>query len=564
MDLFNQANLLPFIEEPSDEENFNAWVKQDDVFQFLEQELNDENIIIYAALPFGFIHAVLIPNISPDSSNIDDLLSWDTNPTSTWSQVISSDDVWIEGPLEGSNSITLSRGEQIIFARSFNGVESMSKYYELNQRMSQVLDIHHMDERNAWCQLDKHGDIEEIVKIITVTNSQDKDCGTIVVMNKKALSMYASIENYSICRMFDFTRYRAKSFSGWGANSSPIEFNNGNDIFGTLVVYSGYGSYSRGIQLCDIRIPKKNIIEKFWNKYSSDEKYATFIAQDWKNNRVEEISCAPSDISNYFTESDLPFEMSPAFFRPEVLLKYKSDREKYSLNYQSISCRGSWSLETFSINDAGQVATYLGYLNRLPYEEQLHWKQYNEYPKAPLSKETIATDFHGQWDTRYDPLINIKERMRKLIENGAKWWTLRNENLIDNTQYPYTSSSDEWAGEIQNLDQMMIEGFNDKWLRQKAKELQRNPPVTFRALKLIEECLIGMGFNEDHAHEIMTPFHDVHNLRSLLAAHAWGSEATESSKKAIQEFGNYREHYRHLCEKCDESLEIIIEAFKDF
>jgi len=72
---------------------------------------------------------------------------------------------------------------------------------------------------------------------------------------------------------------------------------------------------------------------------------------------ITEISCNPTCLANYFTKSDLPFEISPAFFRPEVLLRYKSDPDKYELTIRSISCRDAWYLQTYDINDAGQVHT---------------------------------------------------------------------------------------------------------------------------------------------------------------------------------------------------------------
>ena len=85
------------------------------------------------------------------------------------------------------------------------------------------------------------------------------------------------------------------------------------------------------------------------------KQYESFIAYDLKNGVVEEISCAPGATANYFTKSDLPFEITPAFFRPEVLQRYKSDPTKYTLEERSISCRGTWSLQTYDINEAGQV-----------------------------------------------------------------------------------------------------------------------------------------------------------------------------------------------------------------
>ena len=145
-------------------------------------------------------------------------------------------------------------------------------------------------------------------------------------------------------------------------------------------------------------------------------------------------------------------------------MKYKSDREKYRLETRSVSCRGTWHLETFDVNDAGQIHTYLKYLSHLPYEEQLHWKQYNEKPKAPISKRAFATDFEGQFYDAYDPLSSLKYKLEKINREKVGWWTLRTDDLTEKVQYPYTSSRDEWADEILNLDQLIVEGLEEKWL----------------------------------------------------------------------------------------------------
>lgn len=564
MDIYNLDKVLALSKEPEQKDNYDAWVKQDDIITFLDQEIQDENIIIYAILPHVLIHTVLIPDIDLNDEIIEDLLGWSHNPDSTWGLVISSDDAWIEGPLAGSGSKTLIEGEQIIYARSFEGDKSRDRYFELDQKISQVLDLHYISELNAWCRLDRFGDINELVKIFELEDLPNNISGTIVSINKDVLGEYTSVSNLSLCRMFDFTRYKTRAFSGWGKPKEPIKFRNENNIFGQLVVYDGYGSYSRGFQVRNISIPKQRVIDQSWGKSSPEEnkQYATFIAQDWKNNRITEISCDPSRLANYFTESDLPFEITPVFFKPEVLLKYKSDREKYRLNTRSISCRGAWHLETFDINDAGQVHTYLIYLSRLPYEEQLHWKQYNEKPKAPISKKAYTTDFEGQFHDEYDPLASLKYKLERIHREKVKWWILRGSDVMEKVHYPYTSSRDEWADELLNLDQLVVEGFEEKWLKQKSKELGRNPDIRFRSLKLLEECLIGFGFEKDHAFKLLSPFHEVHNLRSVLKGHASGSEAMKEKKRALENFGSFRKHFENICTECDESLETIIEAFR--
>lgn len=565
MDLFNYKEIIDLGIEPTKQEDFDVWIQQREIIPFLQNDAKDEHIIIYAFLPHVFIHAVLIPNVDLVEPTIKDLMKWSYNPFSSWGLTCSSNDAWIENPLSDAGSAFLRGGVQILFGRYFEGAEENKSYFELNQKISHLLGIHHIPERDAWCKLDKFGDIEDIVKITKINKLPNNKSGKIISIKKEVLGEYAGFENLSLLRMYDFTRYKSDNFYGWENDNKPTNFTDNNSIFGNLVVVPGVGSYSKGFQITHIGISKDQVVRNIWGGPTSDEnkQYATFIAHDWKNKRISEISCDPTCLSNYFIESELPFGTTPAFFKPEVLSKYKSDREKYHLTDRSISSRGSWHLETFDVNSAGQVHTYLIYLGRLPYEEQLHWKQFNEKPKAPLSKRAITTDFDGQFYEEYDPLPSLKGKLEDLHRMNLGWWTLRNDNTLRKVHYPYTASRDEWAEEILNLDQLLIEGFEEKWLRNKVKELGRNPEKELRALKLIEECLIALGFEEDHAHQIMSHFHLVHNLRSILKGHTWGGEAEKVRKDALKDFGSFRNHFAQLCTDCDESIEIIIGAFKN-
>ena len=428
-----------------------------------------------------------------------------------------------------------------------------------------MLDVHFVPERNAWCRLDDHGDMLDVFKVIKIDDLPRNETGIIICAKKEVLSEYSSVENLTLIRMFDITRYRSGNFSGWDNERKSTEIGNSKTIYGALSVTPGTGSYSRGFQLIELNVPKEQIVNRVWGRSADEQqkKYCTFTAHDWKNQIISEISCDPSCLSNYFTESDLPFEITPAFFRPEVLTKYKADRAKYKLDSRSVSCRGAWHLETFDINSAGQVHTYLIYLSRLPYEEQLHWKQYNEPPKAPLSERAIKTDFEGQFYEGYDPLPSLKRKLKELHSQGAQWWVLRDDNAPDKVHYPYTESKDEWAEEILNLDQLLVEGLQEKWLRKKAKELGCKPDDRLRALKLLEAILVAVDFEQDHAREIMTPFHIVHNLRSILKGHTSGTEAENERKNALKDYGSFRGHFEKICSDCDESIEIITKAIKE-
>lgn len=557
MNLLNPEKLIALSQAPADSDEFDEWCGQNDILPFLCEEAGDEYVLIYASLDHVYIYALLVPENVNLEDHGDDLLGWSSNPFSGWSLVASQEDAWIERPCQSEGSEILKTATQIIFGRSFEGHTNDSNYFEVNQEITQVLDLHYVSERNAWCRLDQHGDIENCISIIGLKG------GRAILVKAEVLDKYCAASRTKLLRMYDFTRYRKRGFSGWGEGSDERQLPRYDGIAVRLTVQPGVGSYSRGIQLIEPRMSAASVRSEIWGIHDDKREYASFIAQDWKNKRIAEISCAPGATANYFTESDLPFELSPAYFRPEVLSKYKADRQKYTLQDRSITCRGAWYLKTYDINEAGQVHTYLVYLRQLPYAEQLHWKQFNEAPKSGLSQRAFTTDFEGQWHDDYDALPALKTRLCELIERKCPWWDLPNLDQIEEVHYPVTALRDEWANEIMALDQLVVEGLNQKWLKEKATELGQKPSATMRQLKLLEACLVGLGFEEEHARNLMGPFHELHNLRSLVRGHRWGSAATSESKRILKEFGEYKNHFKSLCQSCDESLELIVAGFSE-
>jgi hypothetical protein len=99
----------------------------------------------------------------------------------------------------------------------------------------------------------------------------------------------------------------------------------------------------------------------------------------------------------------------------------------------------------------------------------------------------------------YEPLGRLKYILDQLRSQGVPWWTLRSEELVQRVHYPVTKSSEEWADELMALDKLLVEGFEERWLRKKAAELGCSPDVRARSLKLMEECLIGLGFENEQA-----------------------------------------------------------------
>ncbi|HWG34209.1 MAG TPA: hypothetical protein VN650_08575 [Gemmatimonadaceae bacterium] len=547
---------------PTDAEPFAEWLRGGDALEFLRWNASAEETVIFVSTDHTYVHGVFVPSSVIDEAKTVDLLAWDFNATGSWgiSHSFSPASLSIVPPLDHPGSNAFHGGERLVFQRFFEGRIGTKSYFEILQRFTHVFDLHYVDERSAYCRLDERGDLEDVIRIRQRVPKGTDRYLVVITCHRDLLDQYMTLTNSVLAVTFDFTRYRPSSFSGWPGMAKP-EDHSDTDLHYRLVLIDGYGSYLRGVQIVRSRLSREALLKRFDYREPKARQYASFIAQDWKNKVVREISTAPEATANYFTKSDLPFELSPAFFRPEVLQKYKADTDKYRLDGRSISCRGAWSLETYDINEAGQVHTYIVYLRRLPYEEQLHWKAYNEKPKAPISERAVKSDFQGNWDLGYDALVSLKQALRSLDEQHVEWWKLRSSKLLDQANYPVTTSADEWANEILHLDQLVVEGFDEKGLWATAGRLGRTPAKDLRSLKLVEECLIGSGIGAEEAKALTAPFHRVHNLRSKVKGHASGDEANSIKKNTLMEHGSYVQHFQQLCAQCDRSIRRISDVF---
>ena len=530
-------------------------MSQEEVQDFLSSDLLEGRVILYAGFAHLFIHAVLVPRFDEnDEAKIEDLMDWSLSADSTWALTTSSDDAWIAPPLDFVGSKHLGKGEKLIFLRDSDLIDAKRMYVEISQKLTHTLCLHHLLERKAWCRLDNRGDVDEVIKVHEFDGEAN---GRVVSMSSEPLRQYAALSDQWLLRMFDIPRYRSGSFHGFANEQTREDISDGRNIRGWRSVSPKYASISRGIQWADPGIAKSAIAHTAWEGEAESKQFETFIAWDWRNQNVGQYSCDPAKLANYFVPSDGPFQTSPAFFKPEVLRKYKADPEKYTIEGRTISCRGAWYFKSWGVNDAGQIHAYLCDLGGLPHEEQLHWKSFNEEPKAGLSDAVIATDFEGQWSEQYDPLVSLRNRCRYLDKHPCDWWKIRDEDLLRRTQYPLTDTREDWSDELLNLDQMVVESIVEKPIRKIAKSLGRELEHQWRGIRLLQECLIGLDFDEERAKEIVEPFHTMHSLRSTLKGHASGQKSIELEKYARKRSGNLLADFKALCERADQSLQIL-------
>lgn len=555
MNLYNFEKIKNITSLPSDVGIMDNWLLLEGLISFLEGEIEDDYILLYASSTHSFLQTALIPNIEYTKEEMKDLLRWSGGIDSSWSFSCSYTDCNVESPSSDFGSNIIATGEPILHSRSFEGMKGYESYFEVNQKIAQVLELHYIHDKRSWCKLNEIGSLDEVIMTLEI-KLNPKDKLNAVVIKKEALSQYTTATNQLLLRMVDFSNYNPSTFTSW-SGERKTEIISTKVTFGEQTIILPTGSFFRGIQLVDISMPMDRLVRTVWG--NDEKEYVDLIINDFKHNKICIHSCDPNELDSYFEDTGKPFATTPAFFDAEVLRKYKSDSEKFTLQSRSIECRGAWYLRSYDINDAGQVSIYLCDLNKLPYREQLHWKQYNVEPKTSISKRAFENDFLGKFSDEDDVLEKLKRLLTKMNDSSLDWWKLKTSEGLTKLHYPYTDSKDEWADELLNFDQVIVEGFDKKSLKAKAHELSAHIENKFGTLKIIENILIAKGFEIEDAHSLMSVFHEVHNLRNKVKGHVSGSEAEDLRKKALKDYGSYNNHFKQLFEKVLESLEILFD-----
>jgi hypothetical protein len=564
LDNYEHKKLIQAItkldEVPADSRAFSEWIHAEAHLAFLRENARAEDLVIYASGEYTFVHSVVVPNGRLSPVDRDDLMGWNFNPYTSIASYVTGggrDDVWVERGLSGTGTKTLKHAVQLIFGRTFEGWTGPGRnYYELHQEYAHLAGIHWRPEKRAYCRFNEHGDLEPVVSI---TTREDKGSNMALVSFKwEPLEEYLAASNASLVRMFDFTLLRRSGFCGW-SNEPPQEVDESDHFFYHRKVMPGYAAYTRGAQIIRLHRPEKAVFTGITDGWfgQKNREHAEFIAYDWRNSRIAKISTDPKATANYFNAegNSLPFELSPVFFRPEVLLKYKADRDKYTVGERDVSCRAAWHLEGIDVNEAGQVYAYICYLRRLPYAEQLHWLSFNEAPKASISKRAVINDFKGEWVSFMEPLQRVLSVIRRWHADKVAWWTLRDERLIERVNTPLTASRDEWAEAFMDLAKLVVEGFETKPIRAKLDTAQVAYEKQDRTIALLEK-LMNMGDTSIEGQKLVG-LRTVQLLRSKAKGHVGGSEAEQLAQDALMEHETFGNHFRHVCTQVADELETI-------
>ena len=567
MSNFEHKKLLERISElnrpPVEQTEFAAWIAAGRHLDFLVENAEEEEVVIFARGKHTFIHAVVLCEERLEPPDIDDLLGWNGNPFASSASYVwggGRNDVWVEcgTPVHGSETLEVARA--LVFARQIPGLPgAATQYFEVAQDYSHLSEAHYLPEHSAYCRFDERGDLGKIVTVSSKT--PDDDDLSVVTFKREPLEEYLATSSSALVRMFDFTLYRYGEFGGWP--DGPEKLIKQNPIFFRQKIDPGKAAYTRGVQLIRPSRPNTEIFSSMKRDPTEADttQYVDFLAHDLRNGCVRNISTDPRATTNYFQAegNSLPFELSPAFFGPEVLSRYKNDTEKYSIEDRDIYCRDAWQLRGYDVNEAGQVHAYICDLRNLPDQEQMYWKSFNEEPKTGISERALRNDFLNQWFEAKDSLEEVKKTLRQWEQSDVPWWKLRDPTSISRVTRPLTSSRDEWADSFTNLAKLVIEGFETTAIRKKLDRMKVPWEGAQRSLSLLE-LLLSNG-NASGGEQGLSGLRLVQRIRSKVDAHTRGREANALARDALEQHGSYADHFESVCRSIAMELQHIEKAY---
>ncbi len=546
---------------PEDDSEYAEWVHANLHLRFLEENESEDEFLLYAGGSRTYISSVLLPKQKLDiSEDHDDLLSWNIYSQSHRSTYATRDGETTLKRNDAANGCdTLHGSQHLLFWRTFEGWKGKgSRYPELLQEFAHISGVHWREEYEAFIRFDETGEIDPVVSISS--SGDGFEAMTLASVQRAALDDFVATGDYVLIRLFDFTLLRHSSFSTYG--NAPEVIGGVAHLRYRQKVNEGHASYTRGYQVIRPRSGYDTIrLEMFDRWVNRPEQFVEFTIYDWRNKKVTKVSTDPSSTTNYFESNgnNLPFEVSPAFFKPDVLLKYQSDPEKYTIETRRISCRAAWELKSFDVNEAGQVHAYICDLRTLPYSEQLHWLSHNEAPKASISERAFSADFMGEFHDSIDALDALKMQLGQLAENNVQWWKPGRDDVLDQVFTPRTSAKSDWGEAFLRLATLVNEGLLMKEIRTR---LQKNG-VAFEKGDLTLKLLERLWSSEAGESKKLTALREIQTIRSKVKSHRPSEEGDRIARRALAEFGSYTKHFEATCQRVAGELKIIERLMRD-
>lgn len=452
-----------------------------------------------------------------------------------------------------------------IFRRHYSGY--VKGHFQIIEHFLLYYNAFWVEEKKEYQAINEDGEISTIAKY---NKSEDNELFEVDI---HFLKDYLAVKGCFLARFHDHRRRSTKDISDFLKSKGETYKLSNSDFYYELdlrvdIQYDDVKSTSR--------LLGKDIIQPYafpktheWSEYNEQKEYIDFIIGRDTHGKEIKHNCNPDKLSSYFTDQSTTHYLTAVYFKREVLQKYYSEPAKYVVTEFSINYLDFWAIPIDTTKE-NLVQVYLGDLGRdLPYNEQLHWRQFNVVPKGKISNHRFKSDFLNEFaspQVEDAPIFHFKQEFETLQKEFKKYSgevLFKELNKHDNHLYstlhiPFTEEWKEIDEQLLALAKITTDSFNNKILVQlvgkRINDVGTNGKPIKGLLALFYESLIKLFPDEANRNSIIEPFNMVQSLRSVSVAH----RKSDEFDKALLKYG--------LSELSNEQKikKLVIELIKSF
>lgn len=404
--------------------------------------------------------------------------------------------------------------EPLVIWRNFHGMKD--GYYEVSEEFRHYFNLYEDKINSKFILIDDNGDDEDVISV-----SNDK-----IEIKLRLIKEFLAIKEMNLALFFSFDRFSEKGIEEFGLEKYH-EHKQGNDFVYSIGARNmdftiGDNKKSQAWLLGKKLIPGlKDFKPKLFGK--EDSQFVEFIIGTNEDGKEILHTCNEDRLANFFGKNQgSPDFLTPVFFRNDVLTKYYSQPEKYTVTDGRIECGGMWGLRLDN-NHSDHVMVYLGDLGHLSYKEQLHWKSFGLGTKRKMSYTNFARSIEGKFADPDKSDLFFKQRYITFQEKWKKefgWEFFRTLKKEDEHHFkalhiPLTNEQKEFDEQILSLVKVLIDSLNESELEKGLSISKKNP----KGIDKLEEFLFSKGFSFESMIQFLR---DLQALRSTGVAHLKG------------------------------------------
>lgn len=434
--------------------------------------------------------------------------------------------------------------EPFVLYRSAN--YDIGNYVELSQDFRVLLNMHDRyisPTEHCFVVDNENGDWEKVAEIK----------GETIRIKLTILRKYLALRRMNLLLFFDEMRFSQQSFQELGLTPVMNQIVKDDDYiynYSSLVNCHADGNKSGGwiMGKCVLRYREKDYNRDFFDQ--DDRQYAEFIYDYDDEGETMSHSCKKETLSNYFVAiGDNPLEMTPIFFKKEVLDKYYSNPNKYTVSDGAVGCEGSWSLHIDN-DHRNYVIVPLVYLGNLDYSEQLYWKGYNVSPEREMgfSKTAYTRWIEGKFCDPMFPDLQFKYRFKQFNKKWEKQfgWPLFLP-LIDEDEHRYKTlhclttenNHSDFDEQILSMTKLVVDSLNQKCLQSEIDDSNTEVESFLKERKVTSSLELKAGIDKFQAFifskgmkcpDMVDFLRKVQSLRSNSVAHRKSNKRKDLAK----------------------------------